>query len=117
TAQDGGSIMSTAIHFGSSEYFGALRNVAEVNGDRIYAGLRVKVEGGRKYKGRTGVVTCHKRSRYEQDVFRYASGASLDLRIMLGREGFVALVAPDDDSDPRPFWVACKHLMPAEFRA
>jgi hypothetical protein len=98
------------IRFGSREYWQALTNI--VPDDRIYRGLRVTVEGGRKHKGRTGSVTVHKQSPYEHDVFRYASGASLDLRLMRGRDGFVALVTPDDDGHPKPFWVPCKHLMP-----
>lgn len=106
------SASSEPIHFGSSEYWGALRDVVVGMNDRIYVGLRVTVEGGRKHKGRAGTVTRHKRSAYEQHMFCYASGASLDLRIMRGRAGFVALVTPDDGGDPRPFWVPCKYLMP-----
>jgi hypothetical protein len=102
------SASTSTIHFGSSEYWGALTKI--LMPDRIYAGLRVEVTGGRKHKGRTGVVTRHQRSAYEQDVFRYASGASLDLRIMLGRDGFAALVTPDEGA---PFWIPCKYLMPA----
>ena len=97
------------IPFGSSEYWGALRDIAAT--DRIYQGLRIRVEGGRKHKGRTGIVTRHQRSAYST-ALRYASGASLDLRIMRGRDGFVALVTPDDDGDPKQFWVPCEHLMP-----
>lgn len=104
--------MSDHIHYGSSEYWGALRDIAVGMNDSIRVGLRVTVEGGRKHKGRIGTVTRHKRSAYEQNVFRYGSPASADLASMRGREGFVALVTPNDDGDPRPFWVPCKYLRP-----
>lgn len=95
--------------FGSREYFQALAAIAEAQ-PRIYQGLRVVVSGGRKHLGKTGTVTRHQRSRYS-NALRYASGASLDLRIMMGRAGFVALITPEN-GEPA-FWCACEHLTPA----
>lgn len=104
--------MDESTKHGSKSYWQALADIAQgPNAKRIYAGIRVQVEGGRKHKGRTGLVTRHQESKFGYP-FRYASGASLDLRHMMGRDGYVALVTPDDGKDTVPFWVACQHLTP-----
>lgn len=103
------------MDYGSREYFRALAEIAQgPDAQRIYVGLSVVVTSGRKHRGRTGQVVRHTRSKFSS-ALRYASGASLDLRLMLGRSGFVALIRPADGS--ADFWIACEHLSPAPERA
>lgn len=104
--------MTTPIKHGSKEYWQALADVASSQeAKRIRAGIRVQVDGGRKHKGRTGTVTRHQQTKFGYP-FRYGGDANIALRQMMGREGYVALVTPDDGKDTTPFWVACQHLTP-----
>lgn len=65
-------------------------------------GKQVKVTGGRKHKGKSGIVLRHMRSHFKDYLWQYGSEANLHMRDLRGREGFVILVHPNDGPD---FWV------------
>jgi hypothetical protein len=73
----------------------------DLDRNRPHVGRRVKVTGGRKYKGREGTVVHHMVSRF-CDPFRYASDAQAHVREMAGRFGFVVRVRDDGGAE---FWV------------
>lgn len=79
---------------------------AQCSADKPAPGRRVRVVAGKR-SGRTGVVTRHMPSRFEHDVYRYASEAQAHLRDMRGREGFVCRLRFDDGSEA---WVPARNV-------
>jgi hypothetical protein len=79
------------------------RDVAkEADKQRPRTGRRVCVVGGRKHKGKEGLVTRHQHDQFSH-AYRYGNEASMHMKDMVGRSGWVCLVQPDDGS--QPFWV------------
>lgn len=74
--------------------------------DFPHVGRRITIVAGRKHKGKTGTVRVHKRDQYST-AFRYGNDASLHLRDMAGREGFVVLV----DTNTERFWVKASYCL------
>ena len=68
---------------------------------RPYPGRRVRIDGGRKYKGKIGLVVRHERDRFGS-AWRYGSDASHMLQDMIGRYGFRIQVRSDVDGSL--FW-------------
>lgn len=60
----------------------------EASKQRPFPGRRVRIDGGRKYKGKIGTVVRHERSKFDRDAFRYGSDGNLMLREMQGRRGY-----------------------------
>lgn len=89
----------------------------ELSRQRPNVGRRVTVIGGRKYRGKLGVVVRHQVDRYE-DAFRYGNEASQHYKQMAGRYGFVCMVreiqVDDDDGSlldtGNVFWVKARYL-------
>jgi hypothetical protein len=82
----------------------AWREIAkDLSAQRPYPGRRVEIVGGRKHKGRVGVVLIHCRDQYSS-AFRYGGEANLHMREMAGRDGFV--VKCRDEMTNEIFW--CK---------
>lgn len=80
----------------------------EVSKQRPDPGKRVRVSGGRKYKGITGTVVRNIQDKYV-NAFRYGNEASFHMREMERRYGFVVLVQPDDASI-KPFWTKADNV-------
>ena len=77
----------------------------ELSKQRPHAGRRVRVVGGRKHKGKEGLVERHQLSKYG-DAYRYASEAQAHMRDMAGRDGWVCLVRTDAGET---FWINAQH--------
>lgn len=68
-------------------------------------GKTVTVVKGRKYKGQSGIIKRHIADRYADN--RYKSDASMMLRQMKGREGYIVLIEKADGST---FWVKAEYV-------
>lgn len=68
---------------------------------------RVRVVGGRKHKGKEGIMTKQMRDKYASDCWKYCSEAQATYREMEGVYGFCGLIECDDKSS---FWIKCSHL-------
>lgn len=79
----------------------------EASKQRPYVGRRVKVVQGRKRLGETGTVIRHERDRFQPDVWRYGTDASMHLRDMQGRRGFVCVVRFDGGGKD---WIKSQYL-------
>lgn len=66
----------------------------------------VEIIAGRKHKGKTGIVVKHQVDQFADT--RYKSDASLALREINGREGYVVLVKANDGS---LFWVKAEYTL------
>lgn len=79
----------------------------ECGKQRPYRGRKVRVDGGRKHKGKIGTVVRHQLDQF-YDVFRYGGEASHHMAQMAGREGYVVMVQPDDGC--QRFWVKAHYV-------
>jgi hypothetical protein len=73
--------------------------------NRPYAGQPVKIEGGRKHNGKSGIVVRHEVSRFG-DAYRYGDSISHQFRDIVGRYGWRCLVRFDDGSTA---WLNAEH--------
>lgn len=62
----------------------------ESSKQRPCVGRRVRVDRGRKHKGKIGTVIRHQRDQFV-NPFRYGSAASHHMVVMDGRYGFVPI--------------------------
>lgn len=76
--------------------------INDVGSDAPRPGRHVTIEGGRKHKGRSGIVLRHQTDQYWTG-HRYESAAQATLRQAMGRHGYIILVEPDEGGEP--FWV------------
>lgn len=80
----------------------AWEDIAEgASAQRPSPGKRVRIVGGRKHVGRTGVVERHQVSKFD-DPFRYGSPQQHQMASIRGRRGYVVLVR---DEAGETFWV------------
>jgi hypothetical protein len=77
----------------------------DLSKQRPYPSRLVKVTGGRKHKGKEGVVVRHQYDKFS-NAFRYGGDANLQMREMAGRAGFVCLV----DAGSERFWVKADYV-------
>jgi hypothetical protein len=77
----------------------------EASAQRPDVGTRVRVTSG-KHKDAEGTVLRHQRSKYG-NAFRYGSEGNLQLREIMGRRGFVALVRLDSGASA---WIDAEKL-------
>lgn len=78
----------------------------EASEQRPSFGKTVEIVSGRKHKGKTGIVVKHQVDQYADT--RYKTDASLALREINGREGYVVLVKANDGS---LFWVKAEYTL------
>jgi hypothetical protein len=73
---------------------------------RPHVGREVKIEKGRKHKGKQGKVIQHKLDQYD-NAYRYGNDASHHYRDMAGRSGWVCLVETSNER----FWVKASYTV------
>jgi hypothetical protein len=74
---------------------------------RPSTGKTIRVSGGRKHKGKVGIVEIHQISHYT-NVYRYGNEASHHMRDLSGREGWVCRVRCIATGES--FWIAAEHV-------
>lgn len=79
---------------------------ADAAAQRPIAGRRVRVTVGRKHLAKEGVVVRHIPDRYS-DAFRYGNDASMHLREIQGRYGFVVQIRTDSGES---FWTKAQNV-------
>lgn len=79
----------------------------DVSRQRPYVGRTATVIHGRKLQGEHVTVLKHQHDQYDRNAFRYGGDASLQLREMMGRSGFVCLVRSDAGVER---WIKARYL-------
>jgi hypothetical protein len=93
----------SAINTETRDAWQAIAN--DLSKQRPYPGREVRVEAGRKHRGKTGRVLRHQCDKFGS-AFRYGGDANLHMREMAGRYGFVVLVATETEQ----FWVKAEYV-------